>query len=151
MAYDPFLKKRARIALLSGYGVATFLSFPHPVGERVIDLGVVCGWLSPAFLILALRGCSPRSAAKLAFVAAMVAHTAILHWFYIVSVVYGHVHPALGLLAPLGAGAHAGLFAALFAATLAWLGGCARSGDSGTCQRSRIPTPECSAVICLAH
>jgi apolipoprotein N-acyltransferase len=146
VARDPFLKKRTRIVLLSGYVVATFLSFPHPVGERVIDLGLLCGWLSPAFLLLGLHGLIPRSAAKFAFVAAMLAHTAILHWLYIVSVTYGHMHPALGLLAPLGAGAHAALFTALFAAVLAWLGGRARSGGDEKC-RTAVAAPWAVALL----
>jgi len=82
---------RARFALLAAYGVANFLAFPHPVGERVLDLGLVCGWLSPALLILGLSGLSPRAAAKTAFVAGTLAQSAILHWIYIVSVSYGHV------------------------------------------------------------
>ena len=97
MECDSFLKNPVRIALLSGYGVATILSFPHPIGEYVIDLGVVFGWLSPALLILALYGLSPRSSAKFAFVAATLAHAAIFHWLYVVSVTHGKMHPALGL------------------------------------------------------
>jgi apolipoprotein N-acyltransferase len=120
MARDPSLTKRARLALLSGYAIATFFSFPHPLGERVVDLGSVCGWLSPAFLILGLRGLTPRAAAKLGFIAGMLAQAAILHWLYIVSVVHGHVAPLVGLLGPIGGGAHAGLFVAMFAAALAW-------------------------------
>ena len=120
MACDPFLTKRARLALLSGYAIATFFSFPHPLGERVIDLGPVCGWLSPALLILGLRGLAPGAAAKLGFIAGMFAQAAILHWLYIVLVVYGQMAPPLGLLGPIGAGAHAGLFIAMFAAALAW-------------------------------
>ena len=116
MARDPSLTKRARLALLSGYAIATFFSFPHPLGERVVDLGSVCGWLSPAFLILGLRGLTPRVAAKLGFIAGMLAQAAILHWLYIVSVVYGDVAPLVGLLGPIGGGAHAGLFVAMFAA-----------------------------------
>jgi apolipoprotein N-acyltransferase len=100
--------------------IATFFSFPHPMGERVVDLGPICGWLSPALLILGLQGLAPRAAAKLGFIAGMFAQTAILHWLYIVSVVYGHVAPPLGLLGPIGGGALAGLFVAMFAAALVW-------------------------------
>jgi apolipoprotein N-acyltransferase len=120
VARDPFLNKRARLALLSGYVIATFFSFPHPLGERVVDLGTVCGWLSPALLILGLRGLAPSAAAKIGFIAGMCAQTAILHWLYIVSVVYGHVAPPLGLLGPIGGGVQAGLFVAMFAATWVW-------------------------------
>ena len=86
MACDPRLTNRTRFALLAGYGVANFLAFPHPVGERVVDLGLLCGWLSPALLILGLNGQSPRAAAKAAFVAGTLAQSAILHWIYVVTV-----------------------------------------------------------------
>jgi apolipoprotein N-acyltransferase len=130
------LKTQTRIALLLAYGIATFLAFPHPFGGRVIDCGLILGWLSPAFLILSVHGARPRSAAKIAFLAVTLTHAAILHWLYIVSVDYGHMHPALGLFAPLGAGAQAGFFAGLFAAALAWLGGrgaAGRVGQGGVC------------------
>ncbi len=116
MARDSQLKGRARIALLSAYGVANFLAFPHPVGERVIDLGLLCGWLSPALLIFALSGLAPRRAAKLAFVSGTLAQAAILHWIYVVSVEYGHSAPPMGVLGSLGLGAHAGFFTAMFGA-----------------------------------
>ncbi len=114
------MTSRARAALLVGYAAATFMSFPHPVGDRVIDWGLICGWLSPALLILGLRGCAPRSAAKLGFAAGLLAHGAILHWLYIVSVVYGQAPALMGLLGPLGMGAHAALFVAIFAAAFSW-------------------------------
>ena len=52
------------VGLLLAYGVATFLAFPHPVGEGVLDLGAGLAWLSPAFLILGLAGCEPKVAAR---------------------------------------------------------------------------------------
>ena len=79
-----------RTALLTGYAVFTFLAFPHPIGDRVIDLGVVLAWFGPTLLLLGLAGLSPARAAKAGFVAGLVAHAAILHWIYIVTVVYGH-------------------------------------------------------------
>ena len=115
MACDSLLTNRARFALLTAYGVANFLSFPHPIGERVVDLGLLCGWLSPALLILGLNGQSPRAAAKAAFVAGTLAQSAILHWIYVVAVTYGHAAPPIGVIGVLGLGAHAGLFTALFA------------------------------------
>lgn len=122
------MSRGARIALLSGYAVATFMAFPHPLGDRVVDWGWISGWLSPALLVLGLRGCGPRRAAKLGFAAGLLAHAAILHWLYIVSVVHGQSPPLLGLLGPLGMGAHAGLFVAIFAGVFAWFG--ARGLDS---------------------
>jgi apolipoprotein N-acyltransferase len=118
VASDSPLTARGRLALLVAYGVADFLSFPHPIGDRVIDLGLLFGWLTPAFLILALRGQSPRAAAKSGFIAGTLAQAAILHWIYVVSVRYGHAAPPMGVLGALGLGAHAGLFTALFA--LGW-------------------------------
>jgi apolipoprotein N-acyltransferase len=108
------LTNRTRFALLAAYGVANFLAFPHPVGERVVDLGLLCGWFSPALLILGLNGQSPRGAAKAAFVAGTLAQSAILHWIYIVSVTYGHAAPPMGVIGILGIGAHAGFFTAMF-------------------------------------
>jgi apolipoprotein N-acyltransferase len=122
VARDSLLTGRARFALLAAYGVANFLAFPHPIGERVLDLGMLCGWLSPALLILGLRGLSPRSAAKTAFVAGTLAQSAIVHWIYIVSVSYGHAAPPMGVIGILGIGAHAGLFTAVFAMGWALLG-----------------------------
>jgi apolipoprotein N-acyltransferase len=115
VARDSLLTGRARFALLAAYGVANFLSFPHPIGERVVDLGLLCGWLSPALLILGVNGQSPRAAAKTAFVAGTLAQSAILHWIYVVSVTYGHAAPPMGVIGILGMGAHAGLFTAIFA------------------------------------
>ena len=63
MARNPLLTNRTRLALLVAYAVTNFLSFPHPIGERVVDLGLLCGWLSPALLILGLGG---GSAARIA-------------------------------------------------------------------------------------
>jgi hypothetical protein len=45
---------RARAAWLAGYVITTFLSFPHPVGGIVLDLGRFVSWLGPACLLLGL-------------------------------------------------------------------------------------------------
>jgi len=108
-----------RVAWLAGYAVVTPLAFPHPLGGGVLDLGLVCAWLSPACLLLGLRGLAPARAARWGFLAALLAHSAILHWIWIVSVVYGHAHPLLGLLGPVGLGAYIALFTAAFAALAA--------------------------------
>ena len=50
---------RARAALLAGYAVVTFLSFPHLIGEHLLDLGRVLAWFGPALLLLGLRGLAP--------------------------------------------------------------------------------------------
>jgi apolipoprotein N-acyltransferase len=106
---------RPRAGWLAAYVVVTFLCYPHPIGDAVLDLGALAAWLSPACLLLGLRGLSPRRAAVWGFAAALAAHAAILHWLWIVSVVYGHAHPLVGVLGPLGLGAYIALFTAVFA------------------------------------
>ncbi|HXV37635.1 MAG TPA: apolipoprotein N-acyltransferase [Myxococcota bacterium] len=109
------MTRRSRLALLCGYAAATFLSFPHPVGSRVLDLGLLCGWLSPGLLLLGLGGLAPRRAAVHGFLAGWLTQAAILHWIYVVSVEYGHAAPPLGVIAIFGLAAHAGAFSAAFA------------------------------------
>ncbi len=111
-----------RIALLAGYAVVTFLSFPHPVAGRVLDLGVVFAWLGPALLLLGLHGLTPGRAARLGFVAGLVAHSAILHWIYVVTVHYGHAPAVVGVLAPVALAAYIAVFAAALSAAWAGLG-----------------------------
>jgi hypothetical protein len=77
-----------RFAWLAGYAVACFLAFPHPIGGRVLDLGLGLAWVAPAALLLGLDGLGVRRAAWLAFLAWLAAHSAILHWIYIVTVQY---------------------------------------------------------------
>jgi apolipoprotein N-acyltransferase len=119
----------------------TFLSFPHPVGARLIDLGIALAWLGPALLWLALDGLAPRRAAALGFWAGLVAHTAILHWIYVVTVVYGHAPVLAGLAAPVGLAAYIAGFTALFALGTALL---ARRG---------LASPPAAALLwtCLDH
>jgi len=113
---------RRRAAWLAGYAVVTFLCFPHPLGERVLDLGIALAWLAPALLLRGLLGLAPRRAALLGLAAGTAAHAAILHWLSIVTVVYGHAPFLAGLAAPLGLGLYLGVFPALFGAGMAWLG-----------------------------
>jgi len=110
-----------RAPLLVGYVVATFLAFPHPIAGRVLDLGLLCAWLSPGLLLLGLEGLPPRRAFRTGFVAALAAHAAIFHWIYVVTVVYGHAPPVVGVIGPLGLGAYMAAFTALFALGMAWL------------------------------
>jgi apolipoprotein N-acyltransferase len=121
VAGDRPLAVGARRLLLGGYALATFLSFPHPVGGRVLDLGLLCAWLAPALLVAGLRGLRPSRAAVLGFAASLVAHTAVLHWIYVVTVTYGHASPLVGVLAPAGLAAYVALFSAGFGAAAAWL------------------------------
>ena len=110
-----------RAALLGCYALATFLAFPHPVLGTVVDLGWVATWLAPLFLILALRGVAPRRALGLGFLGGLVAHTAVLHWIYVVTVTYGHAPPVVGLIAPTLLAAYIAGFTALFGMGVAWL------------------------------
>ncbi|MGI9592716.1 MAG: apolipoprotein N-acyltransferase [Myxococcota bacterium] len=106
---------------LAAYAVVTFFAFPQPIGGVVVDLGGALAWLAPALLLLGVSDLEPRQAAKRGFLAGWLAHTAVLHWIWIVTVVYGHMHPALGVAGPLGLGAYLGLFGGAFAGIAALL------------------------------
>jgi apolipoprotein N-acyltransferase len=105
-----------RCAWLAGYAAATFLAFPQPVLGGVLDLGWLLGWASPALLILALRGLEPKAAAGWGFAASLLAHSAVLHWIYVVTVVYGHAPVVVGVLAPVLLSCYIAAFGALFGA-----------------------------------
>jgi apolipoprotein N-acyltransferase len=110
-----------RAVLLGCHALATFLAFPHPFLGGVVDLGWVAAWLAPLFLILALRGVSPRRGLGLGFLGGLLAHSAVLHWIYVVTVVYGHAPPVVGMIAPVLLAAYIAGFTALFGMALAWL------------------------------
>ncbi|MDH3212579.1 MAG: apolipoprotein N-acyltransferase [Myxococcales bacterium] len=115
------MRPATRGLLCAGYVAVTFLAFPHPIGDRVLDLGCVLAWGSPALLLLALGGLSPARAGQIAFAAAFAAHALILHWIYIVTVVYGGAPPIAGVLGPAGLGAYAAAFTGALGAAWAWL------------------------------
>ena len=89
-----------------------------------------------------------RKAARIGFAAALAAHGAILHWIYVVTVVYGHAPVLVGVLAvPL-----------MFRVAMCWIGrrplawlaagltafapGCRREGPRwGTVPFDHGPTP----------
>lgn len=108
--------------LAAGYVVATVLSFPHLVFGQLVDLGIALSWVVPALLLLTVRDCTPRTAALRGFGLGLVAHAAILHWIYVVTVHYGHAAPALGVLACFGLAVYPASFTALFAGLASWLG-----------------------------
>ncbi len=114
-------RRWGRAAVLGAYALISFLSFPHPVAGRVLDLGWLLAWLAPALLVAGLRGLGPRRAARDGFLAGLVAHAAILHWIYVVTVVYGEAPAPVGVLAPVGLAAYSALFTAAFGAALAVL------------------------------
>ena len=71
--------------------------------NRMTDLGWLVAWLGPACLMMGLRGLSPWRALRHTFVAVWLTHSLILHWFYVVTVTYGHAPAAVGVAAPIGA------------------------------------------------
>ncbi len=119
---------RGRILAGLAYATALFLAFPHPVGGRVVDGGLLAGWLAPACLVAGLRGLGPWRAAGLAFAAGLLAHAAIFHWIYVVTVVYGHAPVWAGVAAPLALAIYPALLTAGFGAGLAGLAGRGRAG-----------------------
>jgi apolipoprotein N-acyltransferase len=114
-----------RFAWLAAYAATCFLAFPHPIGGGVLDLGLGLAWVAPAALLLGLDGLGVRRAAWLGFLAWLAAHSAILHWIYVVTVEYGHAPPAVGLLAPVALASYIAAFGAAFGAGAALL---ARAG-----------------------
>jgi apolipoprotein N-acyltransferase len=118
----------ARSKALAVYVLASFLAFPQVVAGRVLDLGLLVSWLAPAGLVLGLAGRSPLEAALAGLLAGLVAHAAILHWIYVVTVTYGHAPVLAGLAAPVALAAYIACFPALFGAGLAWLERRGRAG-----------------------
>jgi apolipoprotein N-acyltransferase len=116
------LSPRARALWLGGYVLATFLSFPHPVAGRVLDLGIGVSWLGPALLLAGLRGLAPGAAARWAYAAGWVAHSAVIHWIYVVTVTYGHAPPPIGVVAPMALALYMAAFTGAFGAVWGWLG-----------------------------
>jgi apolipoprotein N-acyltransferase len=107
---------------LLAYVAATFFAFPQPIGDAfVLDLGLVLAPAAPALLLLALRGLTPRRALAVGFVAGWLAHAALLHWAYVVTVTYGHAPAIVGLLAPFGMALYVAPFIAGFALVAALL------------------------------
>ncbi|MEZ4279493.1 MAG: apolipoprotein N-acyltransferase [Myxococcota bacterium] len=106
--------RRVALAL---YALATLLSFPHEIPVLgAFDLGLVFAWLGPAALVVGLDGSSPRAAARAGFLASLAAHVVLFHWFIVVTVGYGGMPLALGLLSPLLPAYWVAQFSALFAA-----------------------------------
>ncbi len=113
---------RVGAAWAAAYVVASFLSHPHPLAGGVLDLGPLMGWIGPACLVLAVRGLRPAAAARRAALVGWLAHGAIFHWIFVVTVVYGHAPAAVGVVAPLTLALYPALFAAGFGAVAARLG-----------------------------
>ena len=105
-----------RPAWLALYVVSSFFAFPQPLAGREIDLGLVFAWVAPAALLLGLDGLTVRRAAWLGFLASLAAHSAILHWIYVVTVEYGHAPAAVGVITPILLAAYIAAFGAAFGA-----------------------------------
>jgi apolipoprotein N-acyltransferase len=100
----------ARAAWLGAFALLLFLSFPHPVGERVVDLGTPLGFLAPAALWIGLSGLAWRRAALVGFLAGLAASSLVLHWIYVVTVHYGHAWGPLGVVAVVTLASYIALF-----------------------------------------
>jgi apolipoprotein N-acyltransferase len=118
---------RTRVGALALYATLTFVSFPHEgPSDFTFDLGLLCVWFVPAALIVGFEGLSPGRAALFAFLASIAAHSAIFHWFIVVTVQYGGMPAWLGLFSPLVPALYVSLFTALFAWTWTRYGRTAR-------------------------
>ena len=116
-----------RLAGIS-YVLATVLAFPHPVADRVIDLGLVTAWIAPACLLVALHGLAPRAALFRGFLLGLVAHAFVLHWIFVVTVTYGGAPVWAGFITPALLATYPAAATALFAAGAAFLAGRGRAG-----------------------
>jgi apolipoprotein N-acyltransferase len=104
-----------RIAL-AVYALATLLAFPHEIpGIGSVDLGLGFVWLIPAALVIGIEGRTARDAARAVFVASLVGHVFLFHWFYVVTVSYGGMPWWLGVFAPLAPALFVSTFSAFFA------------------------------------
>ncbi len=131
---------RTRWAWAAGYGVATFFAFPQPIPgrETVIDLGLICAPLAVGCFLMMIEGLSRKQAVKVGFFASLVTHLVFFHWFYVVTVTYGHAPPILGWLSPLAPALYISLFASLFA------------GSWQLLRASGVATPVAAALLFTA-
>jgi apolipoprotein N-acyltransferase len=120
-AFGPPVSSAARVRRLACFALATFLAFPQPLAGIVLDLGLALAWVVPGLLVSGLRGLAPRQAARAGLLAGLAAHSAVLHWIYVVTVVYGHAPAIAGVLAPVALAIYIAAFTACFAAGFAWL------------------------------
>jgi len=123
-----------RLALVALHVAVTFLAFPHPVGDGVMDLGFFFAWGVPLTAAAAVYGLAPRRALLVGFLVGAVAQGSVLSWAYVVTVHYGHAPVLVGLLAPFGMAAYGACFQALWSLGFALvapslLGGNAQSPD----------------------
>ena len=105
----------------AAYVVCTFFSFPQllPFAGSAIDVGWAIAPFTVVFLLASLNarsiaGSSMRQSFVWGFLVSLVAHYALFHWFYVVTVDYGHAPVVVGLLAPLLPSVFVSVFTALF-------------------------------------
>ena len=139
---------RARGLWLAGYVITTFLAFPHPVGDRVVDLGLGVSWLAPACLLLGLRGLAPGAAARAAFAAGWIAHAGVYHWIYVVTVEYGHAPPVMGPFAVALLALYPAAFAGVFGAGATALA--APGHGEPAAREDGLPSPWAAALLWAA-
>lgn len=113
---------RWRTGWLIAYVPLTFFAFPERLGDTVVDAGVWLGPVSITSLVLGVAGHTPRRAAAHAFWAGWLAHAAVLHWIYVVTVRYGGAPPLVGVLAVLAISVYPALATAGIGAAIGWLG-----------------------------
>jgi apolipoprotein N-acyltransferase len=111
-----------RLSFGALYVLGLFLSFPHPLGEGVVDLGSLLVWSVVGSLLLAVEGLPPARAFRRGLLLGVLGHAAVWHWIYVVTVTYGHAPVVVGVLAPLGLALWPGLFVGAFAALAPSLG-----------------------------
>lgn len=123
--------RRARAPWVLAHVAATFLSFPHPVADRVIDLGPFASWFVPLTLLVVVRGLSPARAFGWGLLAAGLGQGALLHFIYVVTVHYGHAPAPVGWIASLGLGSFGASLMAAWACFAAWAMGRTLEGSHG--------------------
>jgi apolipoprotein N-acyltransferase len=127
--------------LAAAYAAATFFAFPQPIpflrgsgGDAVLDLGPLLGFVAPALLVATAERAAraarrpAAAAARATFLASLAAHSLVLHWTFVVTVVYGGAPAALGLAAPVALASYVAAHSAAFGAIAGWLSRRGRCG-----------------------
>ena len=117
----PGHNRRSRSRFLVAYVLCAFFAYPQPIGEWVLDLGSLLGWVYPGLLVVGLRGLAPRRAALVGCGIGLAANYAILHWIFVVTVYYGHAPWYAGVFTPLAPAGYVAVFVGLFAFGLSQL------------------------------
>jgi len=113
--------RRRRDVALAVFASLTFFAFPQRFGDVVVDGGLWLGPLSVAALVYGIAGLTPRGAAIRGLGAGLLAHAAILHWIFVVTVRYGGAPAGAGVLAVLAVAMYPAAGTAAVCAGVAWL------------------------------